>query len=146
MENEIKTKIAEMLSEKTSVSFATSTKDGNPQVAEMSYVSDGGTVYFFTDKNSRKAKNMETNKNVAYNVNDIPQDPSTLKAIQMEAVAELMTDEAEVTKWTEKYYEKFPMMKSMPKNPDWVMFRIKPKAAYFLDHTKGFGHRDYVEY
>jgi len=42
--------------------------------------------------------------------------------------------------------QKFPMMAELTKNPDGIIIKITPKACFFIDYTKGFGHSDKVKY
>jgi hypothetical protein len=64
----------------------------------------------------------------------------------MKGKASLVTDSTVIDKVSALLAEKYSFMKEMPVNPDYVLFRIDPVEALFIDNTVGFGHRDIAEY
>ena len=144
--DDIKTKIADYLAGHPYLRLATVTGDCTPLVHTVGYVSEGCTVYFVTDKNSRKAENIMSNPAVAYAVDENYRDVMAIQGVQMEGKATLITSEDEAGRLLGMMAQKFPGLEDMPPNPDLVFFRITPVKGYFLDNTASFGHRDLVEF
>ena len=142
----IKTKIAAYLASHPYLRLATVTGDSTPQVHTVGYVSEDATVFFATDRKSRKAVNIFSNPAVAYAVDENYEDIMAIKGVQMEGHGSLVTMETEAIRIMGLMARKFPAFESIPPNPDLVCFRIQPIRGFFLDNGSGFGHRDMVEY
>ena len=143
---EIKQQMSEYLKSHNILTLATVCANGKPVAHTVTYVSEGTTVYLGTYKGTRKAKNIIKNPSVAYTVDEDYPDWSKIKGIQMKGTAELLTDQAEMQSVWGKMLEKFPAARDIPQNPDMVIIKITPKSGYFLDYTKGFTHRDEVNF
>jgi general stress protein 26 len=146
MANDIEQKIHNYLSSHRYLNLATVGPDGTPVAHTVGYASDGATVYFMTDKNSRKAKNISGSKAVAYTIDEDYTDIHTIQGVQMKGNAELVKDNAVIEKIIGILTEKFLQLRDLPPSPDYVIFRIDPIEAYFLDNTVRFGHRDRVNF
>lgn len=147
MSNPLVDKVGKILEKHEYLNLATVSSDGQPSVHTMAYGSDGTTVYFFTDKTSRKVKHIEGNSKVAYTVDDDHyEDMMKMVALQMEGVAKLVTDKKEAEKATGLVLKKFPMMAKMPPNPNNILMKVEAKQAWVMDNAKGFGHRDVVKF
>ncbi len=146
MSDDAKQKVSNYLSSHPYLNLATVSADGTPIAHTVGFVSEDADVYFMTDKNTRKAKNITSNPSVAYTVDEDQLDISRIQGIQMRGKASLVTDSTVIDKVSALLAEKYPFMKEMPVNPDYVLFRIDPVEALFIDNTVGFGHRDIAEY
>ena len=146
MSNEVKKKVSDYLSSHPYLNLATVCPDGTPLAHTLGYASDGATVYFMTDKNSRKAKNMSTCPSVAYTVDEDHTELARIQGIQMTAQAEVLTDGAEIQKVLEIMTGKFPNMRDIPENPDYVFYKVTPVEAQFIDNRVSFGYRETVQY
>ncbi len=142
----VKAKIADYLTSHPYLRLATVTESYTPQVHTVGYVSEDATVYFVTDKKSRKAANIFRNQAVAYAVDENYEDVMVIQGVQMEGNASLITMETEAIRILDLMAQKFPGFEKIPPNPDLVCFKIEPARGYFLDNTVSFGHRDRVEY
>ena len=142
----VKTKIADYLTAHRYLRLGTVTGNSTPQVHTVGYVSEDCTVFFITDRKSRKAENISTNPAVAYTADENYDDIMLIQGIQMEGTASLVTLETEVLKIFDRMTQKFPGLEQMPPNPDLVIFKVKPDKAYFLDNNVAFGHRQCVEF
>ena len=142
--DEVTKKISDYLAAHPYMTLATVSDDGSPVAHTLGYASEGTTVYFMTDKNTRKAKNISTNPSVAYTVDKDYTDLGKIQGVQMKGTAEPVTDGAVIGKVMGIMTEKFPQLKEMPENPDYVFFKIAPKEAYFIDNTVSFGHREHI--
>jgi nitroimidazol reductase NimA-like FMN-containing flavoprotein (pyridoxamine 5'-phosphate oxidase superfamily) len=141
-----KEKIAQYLSSHPYLRLATVTENCTPQVHTVGYISEESTVYFVTDKKSRKAENIFRNPAVAFTVDENYEDVMAIQGVQMEGNASLVTLGTEAIRLLDLMAKKFPGIESMPPNPDLVFFKIEPVKGFFLDNTIAFGHRDMVEY
>ncbi|MCK5511484.1 MAG: pyridoxamine 5'-phosphate oxidase family protein [Thermodesulfovibrionia bacterium] len=146
MGTDTKQKITDYLSAHPYLNLATVTPDGAPLAHTVGYVSEGATVYFITDKNTRKARNISSNPSVAYTVDEDYKELKSIQGIQMRGKAERVTDNALLKKVFGMMEKKYPYMNELPENPDYVLFRINPVEAHFIDNTVSFGHRDIVTY
>jgi len=142
MSNDVSTKISDYLGSHRYLNLATIGPDGRPVAHTVGYAAEGTTVYFMTDKKSRKARNIGVNPAVAFTVDEDYTDLSKIQGVQMKGKAEPVTDKAVIDRIVEKMVAKFSQIAQMPKNPDYVFFRIVPEEAYFIDNSLGFGHRD----
>jgi len=147
MSKEILEKVVEYLSKKDSLNLGTVTADGKPMVHTMGYASEGATVYFATDKGSRKAQNMMNNPSVAYTVDqDVYENWGKIKGIQAMGNASLIKETSQLKKAQELLIKKFPQMAQMPPNPGMVFFKVEPTEIFYLDYTVSFGHRDRIKF
>ncbi len=142
MGNDVENKISDYLSSHLYLNLATVSPDGTPLAHTVGFASDGATVYFVTDKNTRKARNIGNNPNVAYTCDEDYTDLFSIQGIQMKGKAERVTDGSVIEKTMGVMLKKYPQMKDMPENPDYVFFKVTPVEGVFIDNTKGFGHRD----
>lgn len=146
MSNEIKQKLVDYLASHRYMRFATVTDEGKPQVRTVAYASDGATVYFATDRRTRKVQAILRNPNVAYSVDEDYDDVSKIQGIQMEAKASLLSDKADIDKAASLLMKVFPNMPELPSDLEVVFVRVEPAEAFFLDYTKGFTHTDKVTF
>ena len=146
MTEDIKRKVLDYLASHRYMRLATVTTDSAPMVHTVAYASDGPTVYFLTDRRTRKIFNISRNPAVAFSVDEDYTDAGQIQGIQMEARATILSARADVEKARELMVKKFPQMAEMPPELDLVFVRVDPDQGYFLDYTKGFTHRDKIEF
>lgn len=142
----IKKKISAYLSAHPYLRLGTVNAHCAPQVHTVGYISEACTVYFVTDRKSRKAENICRNPAVSFAVDENYEDVTAIQGVQMEGTASLVTSETEAMRLIDSMAKKFPDMKDIPPNPDLVIFKVVPTRGYFLDNNVGFGHRDMVEF
>ena len=140
----VKTNISAYLASHVYMRLGTVTPHSKPQVHTVGYVSEGCTVYFVTDRKSRKAENIFRNSAVADTVDENYENIMGIKGVQMEGHAFLVTMEKEAMKLLELMAQKYADMEKMDPYPDLVIVKIEPTRGYFLDNTRAFGHRDMV--
>jgi nitroimidazol reductase NimA-like FMN-containing flavoprotein (pyridoxamine 5'-phosphate oxidase superfamily) len=122
--------------------LGTVTAQNTPQVHTLGYVSEGCTVYFVTDRKSRKALNIFNNPAVAYAVDENYENVMDIQGVQMEGRASLVALETDAIRLMGLMTLKFPGLENMPPNPDLAVFKIDPARGYFIDNTASFGHRE----
>ena len=144
--NDIKNEIIDYLSKRKFLTLATSTQNGDPLTHPIAYVNKEQNVYFSTDKNTRKAKNIGKNPNVAYSIYDNTEHLDEIKSIQMQGKATQVIDEKECKEIIQMLHKKFPLMTKIPIDSDSIIIKINPKTCFFSDYTKRFGYMEKVEY
>jgi hypothetical protein len=74
-------------------------------------------------------------------------DPMAITGLSMAALAQLVTDQAEVAKAMNLLGTRYPEYVSlpMPKPEEIAVYRLLPKVISVLDYSKGFGHSELVE-
>ena len=131
------------------MTLATVTPDGKPLAHTVVYVNEGATVYFRSLDHRRKYSNILNNPRVAYTVDEYPGDDwRQLQGVQMEGVATVLTNQAEIDRVTELYLKKVPCAERfVPKTrPGLKVIKIEPVEGDFLDYREAIGHREKVTF
>ncbi len=115
-----------------------------PHASTVEYVNNGLVLYFSTNPETQKAKNMEKNNRVSLTIDEDYPDWTKIQGIQMDGIAEEIKDPSELKLASSLYLEKFPFVADFPPSNN-KMYKVTPTKIYFLDYTKGFGHRDTIE-
>jgi len=145
MSKEILEKVIDYLNNHKYLSLGTVTAEGAPQVHTLAYVSEGTAIYFVTNSNTRKVKNIEGNPAVALTVDGDYENWQNMQAVQASGKASIIMDPLEIKKASELLLKKFPQFANLPPDPDMIFIRVDLTEAYYLDSTVSFGHRDRVE-
>lgn len=135
-------KIVDYLSNHRYINLATISPDGTPLAHTVGYVNDGPVIYFMTDNKTRKARNIGNNSSVAFTCDEDYTDFFRIQGVQVRGIAEPVTDGSVIESIVSAMMEKYPQVKDMPENADYVFFKITPREGVFIDNTQGFGHRE----
>ena len=123
-----------------------------PWAAAVFYASDGESLIFLSSPTTRHCINLELDARCAATIHDDQGDWTRIKGIQLEGrVTELEGDEERRAQ--NLYGEKFPVVGAVASVPPAIVkalakvrwFRLVPERFYFIDNSKGFGHRDEYE-
>lgn len=148
-DQEIKKEIEQYLTDPKHfyLNLATVTPEGAPLAHTMAFAAQGATVFFATRQDTRKAANIKANPQVAYVV-DQDDYPSfmDIKGVQMEGRAAIITDPQEIAQVGKLYTAKFGGGMDFPPSEMHIVIKVEPVRAYFLNYSKGFAHKDLVEY
>jgi uncharacterized protein YhbP (UPF0306 family) len=145
-DKEIKKMIADYLTSHNTLTLATVTPENKPLAHTVEYASEGTTVYIATSNSRRKVQNILKNPHVAYTVDEDYKDWLTIKGVQMEGIATVLSRKEDIDHAAGVYLGKFPFVAQFPPNPEMVFIKIKPTEGSFLDYTKGFTHSDAVTF
>ena len=145
MSDAVKEQIAGFLKTAKYGTLATVSADGKPVTHAMGFAAQGTTLYFGTSRKTRKFANIEANPNVAFSAEEVTENWLALKGVQLEGTAQVAS-EAEKGNAIALMMAKYPMLANMPADPDMVFLKMTIVEGYMLDYTKGFGHRDHVEF
>ena len=133
------------------MTLATQGPDG-PWASAVFYAMDGGSLIFLSSPATRHAKNLERDGRCAATIQDDTADWKAVRGVQIEGrVASLAG--AEAAGAHRRYAEKFPIVSPLSKIPPAIVdalakirwYRLVPTQIYFIDNSKGFGHRDRVD-
>ena len=123
-----------------------------PWAAAVFYASDGCSLIFLSSPTSRHCRNLVLDARCAATIQEDYRDWAQIKGIQLEGqVMELAGDEEKHAQ--DIYGKKFPIVGPLAHVPPAIVkalakvrwFKLVPERFYFLDNSKGFGHRDELE-
>ncbi len=128
------------------LTLATLRDDGHPQANTVSYVNDGLTLYFVTDADASKVKNIAGCNKVSLTVDREYEDWTKIKGVSMGGTAEILTNPDEIEKAMGILAQKFPALLEMPEPEEPpAVIKIIPKIISVLNYGIEFGHTDLVE-
>ena len=126
MDEAIRRKILELLSEHRIMTIATIRPDGWPQATTVGYANEGLTLYFLCGKDSQKAMNLARDDRVSLTIDhDTPQ-VMEITGLSMAARAQPVVDPGEGEKALRMLMLKYPNSFPRPPRP-----RRPPTSAYF---------------
>jgi uncharacterized protein YhbP (UPF0306 family) len=136
------------LEEHRVMTLATSGVDG-PWAAAVFYANQGFDLYFISASNTRHGQYLALNSRAAATIQEEYLDWPDIKGIQLEGtVSKLSGDDRSMA--MDSYRKKFPFIDSAGaqiqsafKRISW--YRLKPDRLYFIDNSRGLGHRDLVD-
>lgn len=116
--------------------------------AAVFYVNYNFTLYFLSAEHTRHAQDIETNPWAAATVQEDYATWQEIKGIQLEGSVRRLECE-ERKRAIALYGEKYPFVNQVTgeiaaafARVNW--YQIDPVRLYFIDNSKGFGHRDEV--
>ncbi|MCX5866762.1 MAG: pyridoxamine 5'-phosphate oxidase family protein [Proteobacteria bacterium] len=143
MSHKVRMKIIDYLSTHSFLRLATVSPEGDPCAHTLRYVSEAATVYFMSDLNTTKVKNILSRPRIAFTVDEDCPDPRQIQGVQMRGTAEIVTDEKEKERIRELFFQKFPKLRDINPPPREVIVRISPLTGNYLDNTYAL---DFIEH
>ncbi|MFZ2651751.1 MAG: pyridoxamine 5'-phosphate oxidase family protein [Burkholderiaceae bacterium] len=143
--------VADYLDRHHVMTLATCGADG-PWAAAVFYCNAGRTLYFVSSPSSRHGRDLARDPRCAATIQDDTGEWATIKGVQVEGqVLEIGGDEALLAR--QKYGEKFPVVGRLASAPAVIVqalakvrwYRLRAQRLYFIDNSKGFGHRHEIE-
>lgn len=135
------------LQEHQVLTLATSGPDG-VWAAAVFYVNDGFDLYFLSAGHTRHASHIAQNPRVAGTIQEDYTGWQEIKGIQLEGTVSLLAGRKRKIALT-LYWKKYPFLaeageavKTALAGVNW--YCLVPEHVYFIDNSKGFGHRDQV--
>lgn len=130
------------------ITLATTGSDG-VWAAAVFYAEDGFVLTFLSAEHTRHARNIATQPRIAATIQEDYTDWPDIQGIQLEgSVRKLAGHERD--RAIDRYKIKYPFMdRPIPKlasalnKVSWYI--IEPQRLYFIDNTRGFGHRDEID-
>ena len=131
-----------------------------PWAAAVFYASDEFDLYFFSNPKSRHGVNMAANAVVSAAIHEDYHDWRAIRGIQLEGWAERLRSLKLQARFWEVYLKKFPFVKQFfpagqqagglrdmlqAKLTGIRLYRIVPHTVYYIDNSRGFGHREMLD-
>ena len=126
--------------------IATATPDGEPSASTVFFKNVETDIYFNTGKDTQKVQNILANPRVAIAIQEpfAPKTDQEIKGIQYIGRARILSDTetARVPKAVMARHRAFN--NSFPGSS--VIVRVTPVKIYLIDYSRGFRHRESVEF
>jgi PPOX class probable F420-dependent enzyme len=107
--------------------FATITGRGIIHVVPICYAFDGRNIYFSSDLESKKTRNIALNRKVSMIIDEYFDDWSKLKGLLIYGEAQILKSGEEYRLGRELLYEKYPQFKNIPiEEGRTALIRVKP--------------------
>ncbi len=116
--------------------------------AAVFYASEQFSLYFLSAPDTRHVQNLRHHPRAAGTIQEDYADWKEIKGIQLEGSVHQLSGvdrEAAIARYEEKFAflrEAPPQMREALDRVDW--FRLRPDSLYFIDNSRGFGHRDRI--
>lgn len=152
-EGETRRRIAEFLSERTTVAIATVGEEGLPASAAVFYAADEQlNLYFLTEERTEHGRNLLANPQVAGAIYEDGQDWRAIRGLQLKGRAEIATGAA-LTRAIKTYASRYVFVASLLAGQSgpaaltgplararfWV---LRPAWYRLTDNTVRFGHKE----
>lgn len=120
--------------------------------AAVFYANEDFTLYFLSAPHTRHAANIQAKPRVAVTIQEDYREWRDIKGIQLEGVAHALDGEA-MQRAIEVFTAKYPFVGAQPGPPEEEVagamagtrwYRVVPDRLYFVDNSKGLGHRDEI--
>ncbi len=112
-----------------------------PSASTVYYVNRGYSVIFESDSDSHKIQILRANTKVSATIDEDYSDWKDIRGVQIYGKAEFQ-GEKESEKLRAVFEKKFPWMAELGGIPSHhVLVRIVPEKIYYMDYSKGVGHR-----
>ncbi|HYB49599.1 MAG TPA: pyridoxamine 5'-phosphate oxidase family protein [Burkholderiaceae bacterium] len=143
--------IAEYLASHHVMTLATQGSDG-PWAAAVFYASAEDRLIFLSSPSSRHCRNLAHDPRCAATIHENYEDWRQIKGIQLEGRVAELHGEAEV-RARALYTQKFPFLGRLPSVSAALVqalarvrcYELVPSRLYFIDNSRGFGHREQIE-
>ena len=127
-----------------------------PWAAAVFYASSDFVLYFLSNPKSRHGTNIGQNSQVSAAIHEDYHDWRAIRGIQLEGRAERLTSIKQRAGFWKTYEKKFPFVKQFfragglrdmlsTKVTGIRLYRIVPSRVYYIDNSKGFGHRGILD-
>jgi uncharacterized protein YhbP (UPF0306 family) len=117
--------------------------------AAVFYASDGFDLYFLSASHTRHAQNIASSPRIAATIQEDYTDWAMIQGVQLAGEVSQLSG-AQRLKAIALYQAKFiflaqapPLIKAAFEKVNW--YRLRPYQLYFVDNTRGFGHRDEID-
>lgn len=148
MSDEVRQRALDYIERHNVMTLATVGPDG-PWAAALFYASEGFRLIFLSAATTRHARNVATQARVAATIQEDCRDWQQIKGLQLEGdVRRLEASERDVA--VSLYARKFPIAGERAPEPiaralaKVDFYELSPARLYFVDNSRGFGHRDEV--
>jgi uncharacterized protein len=116
--------------------------------AAVFYVNDGFRLIFLSAGHTRHAQNLAAQPRTAVTIQEDYADWQAIRGIQLEGLVTRLSGTAQAAAIA-RYQTKYPFLAQAPPPVQQAMqkvnwYQLIPDLLYFIDNSKGFGHRDEI--
>lgn len=126
------------------LTLATVGGDGKPALATVDYMWTGESLFFFTDRRSRKATHLTRSPEIVAIVAEQNAEFFAAKAVEVNGQVTECTDTAKIGAYMMNFMSRRPQFASLPPDPDkqanMVVYEVKPTKLRMLDNSIAPGH------
>lgn len=147
MGDELRGLVLDYLRNHQVMTLATNGSEG-PWAAAVFYVNENFTFYFLSSGRTRHAQNMRYSPQIAATIHEDYRDWPAIKGVQMEGVVDQLHG-GQRHHAQSLYAKKYPFIQKATAEiltglarVNW--YRLAAKRLYFIDNSKGLGHRDEI--
>ncbi len=125
------------------------THDGDDLwAAAVFYVNEGFDLFFLSAPHTRHARHLAASGRAAATIQEDYHDWTAIKGVQLEGAVHALAGEAQA-RAIHRYQARFPFLRAAPAAIQAALgrvtwYRLAPTRVYFVDNSRGFGHRDQV--
>lgn len=154
-EGDLKGRMWDLLARHNSMTLATVDADGAPHAAAVFYATDETlSLYFLSSPNSRHCVNLVRQPRVAATVQADNQAWQTIQGVQMQGIAQMVDDVAELARAARIYAARFDFLRSLLDSaidgPTALrgplassrFYVLRPTWLRLIDNRQGFGHKE----
>jgi nitroimidazol reductase NimA-like FMN-containing flavoprotein (pyridoxamine 5'-phosphate oxidase superfamily) len=146
MSEEIVQKIAEYLASHRILRLATVTPEGDPMAHTITYACEGTVVYFLSERHTRKVRNILEHPRISYTVDENYEDLRAIEGVEIEGIAETITDPVEADRVLGLLHARFPELEGLSSRFEMIPLRITPVVGYYLKTLESFVDRQKVTF
>ncbi|AKG34159.1 hypothetical protein VK70_05860 [Paenibacillus durus ATCC 35681] len=143
MSKEVKDRIVKYLNDTRFVVLATVNSDQSPVLRSLgSFAADGYTIYFSTQKNSKKVEQIQENPKIVLFFQHENQELSSFVNVSVHGTAEPITEPAEIGRAIQQLSSRNPRFKERAEKgelQDTVIYKVDARELKVLDFSKGIG-------
>jgi general stress protein 26 len=144
---ELREQIIEYVERCRLCTIATVGADGQPSASTVFFKNAGLDIYFNTDKASQKVQNILSNPRVAIVMQEAGPAPKTdrdIKGIQCIGKARILSDH-EIGEAPEAVRARHHVFNRGESGTS-LIIKVTPMKIYLIDYSRGFRHRDLLEF
>ncbi len=146
MDDSLIERITEYIGRCPFCTIATVSVDGEPSVSTVFFSNAGMDIYFNTGRDSQKVRNILANPRVAIAMQE-PSAPKTdreIRGIQYIGKARILSD-AETAETPKAVIARHRVFNNVTAGNS-VIVKVTPVKVYLIDYSRGFRHRELLQF
>ena len=125
-----------------------------PHAVNLFYACDGLALVWLSDPKTRHSRELEANNRVAATVAPDYSDFAVIKGVQITGTAQRIMVEDKRTQYLALLEGRYPFLSQLALGPlelrqayaRTAVYRLEPLRMVLIDNTKGFGHKETLEF
>jgi len=157
MNSEVAARVTAFLDAHHVMSLATGGPQGvhavNLFYARHIYASHGFSLLWLSDPKTRHSAAIEADPKVSATIAPDYRDFNEIRGLQISAYAHRVTEDAERRRARDLLEARYAFLKALADHPSLnrasenaVLYRLVPRTIVMIDNTRGFGHKDTLEF